>query len=503
MIQKLNSNFRGSIILPLCFLLWIITTDLSAQTAKTSPSPQGLPLLEVTFPGEFYRYMDYVKGTMKLTDLDGSVVEMSAKFKTRGATAQQYLMKPSFNMKLRGADGEETDSTLLGLRSCSSWILDAMAIDRICMRNRVGFDTWNEFSKLPYETNFDSRNGTVGRFVEVYINGSYKGIYCLTDRINRKLLDLKKVKIAEEGPDTIRGVLYKQGTEDIIPQNEYSFSADSGACVVGWHNAWELAYPDDHGCIDAWTPLIEAVNHSGSYDYVKSHYYLENLADLTIFTLAFSIVDNWGNKNKYASIRNIRADGNKARIVLTPWDLDTSLGGSYNGANYGGNYVEWLITDAMKNAPDPIGICLGQTEFKDLLVQRWKEGRLGALSVESVSQKLRSYQNQFQTSGAWQRQWSNFKPDEVMLVEDLPSEIDQIIQWYRQRFNEMDEYFGIDPSAIDEIAMSPESIDQKAESSIYDLSGRLLGTLESQNLSNLPQGLYIINGKKYLLRDKK
>lgn len=100
--------------------------------------------------------MPYSNGTMSLTDTDGNVVEMKAKFKTRGATAQQYLMKPALNMKLQNEDyTEEADSALLGIRSCSTWILDAMAIDRICMRNRVTMDVWNEYSRLPYETDFD------------------------------------------------------------------------------------------------------------------------------------------------------------------------------------------------------------------------------------------------------------------------------------------------------------------------------------------------------------
>ena len=116
--------------------------------------------------------MDYTNGTMQLTDENGNVVELNAQFRTRGATARQYLMKPSLNMKLRTDDySASQDSMLLGMRSMSKWILDAMAIDRICMRNRVAMDVWNEYSPLPYDTEFDGRSGTIGRFVEMYING--------------------------------------------------------------------------------------------------------------------------------------------------------------------------------------------------------------------------------------------------------------------------------------------------------------------------------------------
>ena len=119
---------------------------------------QDLPVLKININSPISE--SYCEGLMSLTDTDGTSVEMKAKFKTRGATALSYTMKPSLNMKLFNEDfSVEQDSLLLGIRSISTQILDAMAIDRICMRNRVCFDIWNEMSRLPYETSFNSRNG--------------------------------------------------------------------------------------------------------------------------------------------------------------------------------------------------------------------------------------------------------------------------------------------------------------------------------------------------------
>ena len=147
-------------------------------------SAAEMPEMRIFFEGSLSRGMDYVNGSMQLTDTNGDVVELPAKFKTRGATASHYIMKPSLNMKLRTPDyEEEADSALLGMRSCSSWILDAMAIDCICMRNRVAFDIWNDFSRLPYDTDFDGKNGTEGRFSEMDdyfdIDGGEEGVEAL------------------------------------------------------------------------------------------------------------------------------------------------------------------------------------------------------------------------------------------------------------------------------------------------------------------------------------
>ena len=474
-----------------CFcLLMVLTLSCVAQEVK-------MPVLHVYFDAKIKKGMDYVNGSMKLTDTNGNIVEMPAKFKTRGATAQQYLKKPSLNMKLRNDDySEEMDSALLGMRSCSSWILDAMAIDRICMRNRVAFDIWNEFSKLPYETNFDSRNGTEGKFIEVYINDTYYGIYCLSDRINRKLLDLKKVKEQEDGSILVRGVLYKSGTSDIQDQNNFGYNEDSTACTISWHNAFELTFPEDYGGEFAWKPLQDAFFIGKSLDYVKKYFFIENLVDYQLLIMALSIGDNMGNKNHYFSVRNINKDINdpdpsesdRRRFVITPWDLDTSLGGKYNGDYYDGTYSNWAVADVNKNPFYPLSSVQGSIEFQSLLKDRWRVGRKGAFSTTSINQKLEKYRDLFLQSGAWQRMIDHFdlNKSNPMLVVDLVKEIELVEQWYERRFREMDAYFGI-ADGIDDIMPN-----QTTSTSMYNLNGQVI--------SNRMKGIVIINNKKYFVK---
>lgn len=464
-----------------------------------------LPVLRIYFEGEVSRHMDYVNGTMQLSFADEPVVQLPAKFRTRGATASHYTMKPSLNMKLRTADySEEADSALLGMRSCSSWILDAMAIDRICMRNRVAFDIWNDFSRLPYETDFEGRNGTEGRFIELYINDRYYGIYCLSDRINRKLLNLKKYQEGKDGSVKLRGILYKSGTQDISHQDEPGFNDDSTACVIGWHNAWELTYPEDYGGLQAWQPLLDAFSEGQTRDYTKRYFFLRNVADYQLHVMALCISDNWGNKNHYFSIRNIRKDiddpdpteSDRRRFVLTPWDLDTSFGGHYEGAYYDGTYTDWPVSAVLNNAPYPVSQLSGDEEYLALLKQRWMEGRSTAFSVDSICNKLERYRDLFLESGAWQRMTEYFdtQKDRPMYVNDLAREIAFIEDWYRTRFSEMDAYFGIDPESVGEVKNDDPTVNcQLSSVNCYDLMGRLVTSRP------LPAGFYIIGGKKVLI----
>lgn len=139
-------SFYKTLFLAVCL---IIPGLCEANVAEEET--QKLPVMKITVDGSITKDMAYTNGTMQLTDETGHVVELKAKFRTRGATAKSYMVKPSLNMKLRTDDySASQDSMLLGMRSKAKWILDAMAIDRICMRNRVAMDVWNDYSHLRY-----------------------------------------------------------------------------------------------------------------------------------------------------------------------------------------------------------------------------------------------------------------------------------------------------------------------------------------------------------------
>ncbi len=453
----------------------------------------SMPVLQIVHTGALKKDMpEYVWGTMSLSSPeDLSTTILSAKYKTRGATAQKYQSKPSLNMKLRALDGEgnevETDSTLLGLRCASSWILDAMAIDRIEMRNRVCFDIWNEYAPLPYSTEFGSRNGTVGRFIEVVINGVYKGIYCMSDKVNRKLLDLKKPQIDETtGEVTVRGAIYKHGTNSIGDQNTAGYFIDYSVYIVGWHDAWELSEPEDYPSEAAWDGLNEIYAHKHDLQWISENFYVDQLAKYQVFIAAFSIGDNWGNKNSIVSVRNMRVDGGKRRFVYTPWDLDTALGGSYDGKYYDGTYSSWSVSNVMSasSKPVPFSALGGGTDYYSMMRQAWLEGSAGSLSVESVKEKLERNRDLFLSSGAWQRQVAN--RNGAQLCNDLTQEISYIVDWYDTRFKEMDAYFGTTDEDREVGVFSPTSGGRADATAVYDMQGRLV----SQN-SKTP-GIYIV-----------
>lgn len=460
-----------------------------------------LPVIDLRHGGEIKTGMiDYVWGHFYLSSPDNEqTVYLSAKYKTRGATAANWS-KRSLNMKLRDYDtGAEQDSTLLSLRQASSWILDAMAIDRIKMRNRVCFDLWNEFSKLPYETDFQGRNGTVGRFVEVLFNGEYQGIYCLTDKINRKLLNLKKPKTTDDGTlEQIRGVLYKSNLWDytgLTPSQRGDWEelmGDTRGSTLFCN--WELQEPEDYPCKEAWQPLYDLYDYATDNDSVKKHFFLENIADFHLFALTFCLGDN-GNKNEFLSIRNITKSGEKeaeeydrSRFVFTPWDLDASLGGRYDGEiYYDGTYNDSDIKDYRISQNAPFRNLLHDNEYLNLLKQHWSVAREGAFSAQNVKNKLDSYADLFTQSGAYAREQAAWTHNN-QLVKDLKKEVSYIEDWYTGHIEKLNEYLDMEHFTQDIV---PLSIEQDQTNAIYDLSGRRI----SPNAAKT--GFYICGKKKF------
>ena len=217
--------------------------------------------------------------------------------------------------------------------------------------------------------------------------------------------------------------------------------------------------------------------------------------------MALSIGDNWGNKNHFLSIRNIQNDinstdvtePNSRRFIITPWDLDTSLGGKYDGSYYDGTYSAWPLNEMGKNALYPISSIDSDPEYKAILKRRWIEGRKGAFSTTSIDAKLDRYRDLFLKSGAWQRMVDHFEAQssKPKYVKDLAREIELIKDWYRKRFHEMDVYFDTD-DGVEDIMMG-EGQWTKGDESWYDLSGRHM-TSPKKN------GLYIRGRRKVVIQ---
>ncbi len=187
-IQQLTSETA----IDICF------EDTTGLSTEATLQFTFLPTLNLK--GEFG--YDYSEGTFMLSCPDNRKTDtLAANIKWRGGTTNTpNKHKRNYTVKL------PNDTTLLGLRDDNKWILDAGQADVFRLRNRVAMDLWNDLSRKPYyaDQHPKARNGVSGRVVELFLNDEYRGIYNLSEDLDRKQMKLKKVQ-----DNIVYGCLYK------------------------------------------------------------------------------------------------------------------------------------------------------------------------------------------------------------------------------------------------------------------------------------------------------
>ncbi len=500
-----------------------------------------LPIVEVNHSS--ISQNSYNTGTIRVTDPTNSLGYDSlfiAAFKYRGASASNYPKK-SYAIKLRDAEGNSVDRKFLGLRKDNNWILDAMYIDRACMRNRVATDLWNDFSVKPYYSDREKkvRTGTRGHFVEVFVNGKYQGLYCMTEKMDRKQLKLKKFVSASEsttGVEEVHGLLYKSSSwsyETFMghesDNNTLSYKTPSNYYNYLGSETWgsfEFKYPDYQDEAVDWAPLYNAVNFVATtrtqsafdtnfetyFDYpVMRDYYL--FLDLLLAT------DNHG-KNMYYYVYDEQGEEG-SKLSLAPWDLDGTFGQDY-----------YAITSKTSLASTDYDTYVQQNEHGQYtpflrlklstkydwvgdLKARYAELRMaGLFSGENIAARFANYAQLFADSYADEREQNKWKKYHT----DLQGGATYAEEWVAKRIAALDSKYGFDSSQTainDQIAESYFTA-QGNQGCIYINSGKpctvrvynTAGALQRtqqvpqglSTLTGLTPGIYIVNGVKVAVK---
>lgn len=109
----------------------------------------------------------------------------------RGQSSQQFEKK-QYAIETIDSLGNDIDASLLGLPKESDWVLNASYIDKSFLRNVIAFKLFNEIGRYSSQT----------KFCELILNGEYRGIYILQEKIKR---DKNRVNISKLEPESNEG----------------------------------------------------------------------------------------------------------------------------------------------------------------------------------------------------------------------------------------------------------------------------------------------------------
>lgn len=408
---------------------------------------------------------------------DSDTLSLPIAVRHRGASSLQYD-KPSYAVKLYDTLGLKLDTALLGMRSDNYWILDAMAIDKARMRNRVAMDLWLEFSRKPWYQDLEPKlvNGYRGKMVEVYVNDSAQGIYCLMERVDRKQLRLKKYS-EKKG---VQGLLYKSvlNYRSVL----YYLWNKPNDTTATW-DGWEQKYPDpEDGEPISWDRFYHHIyaltkTLNATYpDTARAHLDMPVYIDYILFCQLLSARDN-ASKNINVSFY----DANTERALYTPWDLDHSWGRQYNS-------TEEAYTAVVNFSDNTLFKRMNSYyHIQDTLAARYAELRQHYFTIEHIDSLFAPYFELYAATGIDTlelRLWSGHNG----IVFDIPSEQQYIHDWVVQRLTYLDNLYHYPPVATtieDRLsAASARKIWHQGQLHIfrngedYDLLGRKQGQRE-------------------------
>lgn len=338
----------------------------------------------------------------------------------RGNLSLTYPKK-SFNIEFY------TDSVSTGkkevdfkkLRKEDDFILDGLYNEPLLLRAYTSQKLWKDIYEPSYIAEEPKARSTVdGFYVDLFVNNEYRGMYLLSEKINRSLLKLKKFK-----GDTVRGELFKAGYYD--PGTSFTAAADFKNSLPTWAG-WEMEYPyeDYTAHYDNLHKAISFIEKSPDATFASnlpSYFEVENLQDYFLFINLIRATDNLG-KNFYLAKYK---EGTPYFIV--PWDMDGVLGTIQDGKRIPttDDMLSNHLFDRMVQEP----------AFKKQMNERWVALRKGAFATDSLTKRITETYTKLRSERMYERDelaWNKSHEEEHLTY---------MLDWLKKRAAYLDTYF--------------------------------------------------------------
>ena len=175
--------------------------SIATETDELKYISSNLPIIKINTEGKtivdepkIMAKMKVINNASGINSFDDTNYEYDGYIgiEIRGNTAQMFPKK-SYTVETRLSDGSNFNVSILGLPPENDWVLHGPYSDKSLMRNALAYNIGNAM-----ENGWHPRT----RFVEVEINGEYRGIYLFVEKIK---IDKNRVDIATLKPEDNTG----------------------------------------------------------------------------------------------------------------------------------------------------------------------------------------------------------------------------------------------------------------------------------------------------------
>jgi hypothetical protein len=364
------------------------------------------------------------------------------KIKSHG-NSTQWFPKKAWNVTTVNSSIKNLDTTLLGLPKEHDWVFKALYEDKTLLRDNLSFKIFQGMG------NYCSHS----RFFELVVDGNYRGVYQLEERIKR---DKSRVNIAKLKPTDIAGDSISggyivsidrlkagdQGWKSNYPSNSAN---DSSNIYI-----YDYPKPDSmpqvqkdyiHHFFDKFENVMQSPYWNNLDSGYTKYINIKSFIDKFLIEELSRNTDGYRLKAYYYKDKNSRGDG---KIHAGPiWDYAIGWGNcSFSGGdnpwwwqytqNYNANYVSFWWKKIVSD-----------TTFQNELRCRYDSLRTTVLSknnlfgyIDSMVNYLsESQQRNFQR---WPILGQNTWPEPQPVPADYMGEISHLKWWINERLNWLD-----------------------------------------------------------------
>lgn len=452
--KKFMLKKHSRIFIFFLFLFLVLSAFLFAFSAKNHITPEkvfdaGLPVIFIDtdngkrikskteyIKADFYIYEDYKSYQEKK-----GLIE-KGKIRGRGNTTWTFRKKPylaKFN----------SEKSVLGLPPARKWVLLSLMCDKSKIRNAYATNlSKNIWTGKLWQPDF--------RFVNLYLNGKFDGLYCIYEKVEQgaNRLNLPKDSFLFVVNSRYSGI----SMDDISSQEDFSSenfkpeefdSANFGPTKTGKQKNDNWGFRSEHG-----VPFSLKDNHVDEKTFLRERDILQNIENqiyLEDNSKVFDYIDkesfvDWYLLQEFSKNRdsNFLAscfmffNSKTGKLYMGPgWDFDIAFGGSHMDNNFSPedpwiNQFHWY-KELWRN-----------NEFKAAVKERWNEtkGELKSSFQYIYQESDKLDQSAFLDDIIWRtighKQWPltpGYKSRKT-----YKAEVDYVYNWCEKRSEWMDSY---------------------------------------------------------------
>ena len=309
-----------------------------------------LPIVFVDTKGKCLdsKVTEKIPATMRVLDGKTNSVADSAKgtlydigIKVRGQSSALFP-KPGYGVEVRDEKGEGLDVSLFGLPPADDWVFHGPYVDKSMMRNALAHWLFRQAGHYSPRT----------KHFDLYINGVYRGVYVLIEKIKRGKyrVNVSKLKETDIAGDSLTGgyiwAFDKTGTNTggagSGPIEKEGFNTSDGLNVILHYPKKENIQKQQEDYLKKYLNDLEGLFKNG-----KNGQGYENYVDMTSaldYVLHEEVTNNadsyWCSfflhKPKDKTDKNgVKTEG---KVTLGPaWDFNLAMSNGSQPENGGGN----------------------------------------------------------------------------------------------------------------------------------------------------------------------